>query len=77
MYNLLRSPARQSLAHIHVIQLLTIHIKEITISLQLVNPHNLIDIPELGDALESLERGDKGKLVEIATGDYPRPAVFC
>ena len=77
MYNLFLSPARQSLAHIHVIQLLAIHVIEITIPLQLINPRNFINIFELRDALKSLEGGDKGKFVEIATGNDPRVAVFC
>jgi hypothetical protein len=58
----------ESLADEHVIKLLTVHIEEISISLELRNVCSLVEISQIGDLFEVLDRLDKGKLVEV-TGD--------
>lgn len=76
MYNLSRCSSGQCLAHIHVIQLLTVHIKDITISLCLGSAYNIIEILELRNISEGLERGNESEFVEVAAGNDTGVTVF-
>lgn len=57
----------ESLADKHVIKLLAVHVEEVSIFLKLRDIRSLIEISEIGDLLEVLERLDKGKLVEVTS----------
>jgi hypothetical protein len=59
----------ESLADEHVIKLLTVHIEEISISLELRNICSLVEISQIGNLFEVFDRLDKGKLVEVTSDD--------
>lgn len=59
----------QSLAHIHVIQLLGIHVKQICISLHRIDSDNFVKISEAGYRGECGERVDLGVLVEVTRNE--------
>lgn len=57
----------QSLAYIHVIQLLGVHVKQIRVSLHGINSNNFVKISEAGYRGECGERVDLGVLVEVTS----------
>lgn len=59
----------QSLAYIHVIQLLGVHVEKICISLHGINSNNFVEISEAGYRGECGERVDLGVLVEVTSNE--------
>jgi hypothetical protein len=59
----------ESLADEHVIKLLAVHVKEICVPLKLRNVRSFIEIPQVGDLFEVLDRLDKGELVKVTSDD--------
>jgi hypothetical protein len=57
------------LADEHVIELLAVHIKEVSISLELRNVCSFVEISQVGDLFEVLDRLDKGELVKVTSDD--------
>jgi hypothetical protein len=66
----------EGLADKHVIKLLTIHVEEVCVSLELRDVSSLIEIPQLRNIFEVLKRLDKGKLVEVTSDDDLGVLVF-
>ena len=57
------------LAHIHVIQLLRVHIKQICVSLNWFDPNDFVEISEAGYLSESGKRVNLGVLVKVARNE--------
>lgn len=59
----------QSLAHIHVVQLLGVHVKKICISLHGINSNDFVQISEARYRGECGERVDLGVLVKVTRNE--------
>jgi Holliday junction resolvasome RuvABC DNA-binding subunit len=59
----------ESLADVHVVELLAVHVEEVCVSLELRDVRSLIKIPQIRHISEVLERLDKGELVEVTSDD--------
>lgn len=66
----------QSLADVHVVKLLTVHVKQVSVSLELRNVGGLIHITQVRNGQEILERLDESKFVEVASNDDVSILVF-
>lgn len=66
----------ESLTDEHVVKLLAVHVKEVSISFELRDICGLVEISQVGDLLEILEWFDKGKLVEVTSDDDLGLLVF-
>lgn len=66
----------QSLANVHVIELLAVHVEKIGVAFELWDARSLVEIAQVGYLLECLERLNKGEFIEVAGDDDAGFAVL-